>query len=98
MSKTTFYRILQLLSLVLLSTSPCYAQSAGNALRTIFSPQRSPEKRTMGLLQRSFLDLVEASQGKLEVALVVDGTESMAEDIQSVRSALVRQIPIGLKL
>jgi tetratricopeptide (TPR) repeat protein len=71
-----------------LSARVVLAQSAGHALQTIFSPQRAPGKRTMGLLQRSFLDLVESKRGKLQVALVVDGTESMADDLQGVRQAL----------
>ena len=58
------------------------------ALESIFCPAQAPAQRTMGLLQRSFLDLVEASQPELQVALVVDGTESMAADISGVRSAL----------
>ena len=36
--------------------------------------------RTMGMVQRNFLDLVEVSRPRLEVALVVDGTESMGTE------------------
>ena len=54
---------------------------AGAALESIFSPRRAPAQKTMGLLQRSFLDLVESSEKALEVALVVDGTDSMAAEI-----------------
>ncbi len=65
------------------ATSP-----AGLALESVFNPQRAPAHKTMGLLQRSFLDLVESSQQELQVALVVDGTDSMATDIEGVRNAL----------
>jgi len=58
------------------------------ALRSLFSPRRSPEKRRMGLTQRSFLDLVEQSKPKLEVALVIDGTDSMGPALAGVREAL----------
>lgn len=58
------------------------------ALESVFNPQRAPARKTMGLLQRSFLDLVESSQQELQVALVVDGTDSMATDIEGVRKAL----------
>jgi hypothetical protein len=64
------------------------ASPAGLALESVFNPQRAPEHKTMGLLQRSFLDLVESSQKELQVALVVDGTDSMATDIEGVRKAL----------
>lgn len=59
------------------------------ALASIFSPQRAPERKTMGLLQYSFLDLVETSQPRLEVALVVDGTDSMGPNLDGVRRALL---------
>ena len=58
------------------------------ALESVFNPQRAPAHKTMGLLQRSFLDLVESSQQDLQIALVVDGTDSMATDIEGVRNAL----------
>ena len=61
---------------------------AGAAVDSIFNPQRAPAQKTMGLLQRSFLDLVESSEQDLQVALVIDGTDSMATDIEAVRGAL----------
>lgn len=68
--------------------SPTVASPAGLALESVFNPQRAPAHKTMGLLQRSFLDLVEASEKELQVAFVVDGTDSMASDIEGVRNAL----------
>ncbi|MDA0658273.1 MAG: hypothetical protein O2931_03735 [Planctomycetota bacterium] len=77
-----------LTSVLLLTTSliaeqePLVARSpVQNALETIFSPQRAPAKKTMGLLQRSFLDLADAAQPKLQIAFVIDGTTSMGESL-----------------
>src|SRR5262245_23733640 len=53
----------------------------GPTLSTLFNPRTAPAQKTMGLLQRSFLDLVEESQPKLEVAFVIDGTDSMAAQL-----------------
>ena len=58
---------------------------AGSALTTIFSPARAPKQKTMGLLQRSFLDLADQGDQELEVAIVVDGTDSMATELAGVR-------------
>ena len=44
------------------------------AIGSLFSPQFAPTYRTMGLMQRSFVDLVEAAGPKLQVALVIDGS------------------------
>lgn len=61
-----------------------------SALETIFSPQRAPEEKTMGLLQRSFLDLAEQSQPALQIAFVVDGTTSMGDSLAGVRDSLMQ--------
>src|SRR5690606_31308793 len=66
--------------------------SAEAALACIFSPHRAPSRRTMGLVQRSFLDLVESSRQKLQVALVIDGTESMGDELVGIRQALDQMI------
>ena len=60
--------------------------SVGLALRSVFDPQRAVERRTMGLMQRSFLDLVEESRPKLQIALVIDGTDSMDSSLEGVRN------------
>jgi Tfp pilus assembly protein PilF len=62
------------------------------ALRSIFNPQRAPANKTMGLTQRSFIDLVDSSRPRLEIALVVDGTESMANSLQGIRAAMSEMI------
>lgn len=76
------------------SGSPSLAQesAAKHALESIFNPGRAPAQKTMGLLQRSFLDLVEQTQTHLQCAFVIDGTTSMAADIEGVREALGRMV------
>ncbi|MFO0915387.1 MAG: vWA domain-containing protein [Pirellulales bacterium] len=66
--------------------------STSVALSALFSPHRSPGERTMGLVQRSFLDLVEESQPRLQIALVIDGTESMAAEMDGLRQSLGQMI------
>ena len=61
-------------------------------LETIFSPRRAPRARTMGLVQRRFLDLLEGTRPKLEMALVIDGTESMGTAIVGIRHALRQMV------
>ncbi len=59
-----------------------------SALDTLFDPFRAPPRRSMGLVQRSFLDLVDQSADRLQVAFVVDGSDSMKESLQGVRSSM----------
>ena len=61
---------------------------AASAMTTIFSPARAPKQKTMGLLQRSFLDLAAQGDQELEVAIVVDGTDSMATELAGVRRTI----------
>lgn len=60
----------------------------GSALRTIFSPSAAPQRKTMGLLQRSFLDVTQQSSEQIELALVIDGTDSMADEIEGVKQSI----------
>jgi hypothetical protein len=64
------------------------ANAAGAALSTMFSPLHAPKRKTMGLLQRSFVDLANRSDDALEIAVVVDGTESMAGELSAVRDSV----------
>ena len=64
------------------------ASPAGSALMSIFSPAKAPQRKTMGLLQRSFLDMAGQGDAKLEVAIVVDGTDSMATELAGVRQSI----------
>ncbi len=68
------------------------ASSSAAALRSVFSPARAPEQKTMGLLQRSFLDLAEQSGSLLQLAIVVDGTDSMATELAGVRQSITSMI------
>ncbi len=74
----------------------CVGQSqptpAASALTSMFSPERAPQRKTMGLLQRSFLDLAGEADRELEVAIVVDGTESMASELAGVRQSIQQMI------
>jgi len=65
---------------------------AASALTTIFSPARAPREKTMGLLQRSFLDLAEQGDQELELAIVVDGTDSMAPELAGVRQSIQQML------
>jgi hypothetical protein len=87
------YDSLLSLSLLVAVIGPVPVSAQGNhavsaALQTIFSPHRSPAHRTMGLSQRTFLDLVEQSKRKLEVAFLIDATDSMESALNDVRTAL----------
>jgi len=64
------------------------ASVSAAALRSIFSPSRAPEQKTMGLLQRSFLDLAEQGGTRLQMAIVVDGTDSMTTELAGVRQSI----------
>ncbi|MGI9474061.1 MAG: vWA domain-containing protein [Rubripirellula sp.] len=64
------------------------SSAAASAMATIFSPARAPKQKTMGLLQRSFLDLASQGDQELEVAVVVDGTDSMASELAGVQRTI----------
>jgi len=82
--------------------SPAFSQeetadpSAGSvsaaALQSIFSPSRAPSQKTMGLLQRSFLDLAEQDDSLLQVAIVIDGTDSMATELSGVQKSVLAMV------
>lgn len=82
------FLLILILTPMALAGDPPPRPAAELALESIFSPRRAPAAKTMGLLQRSFLDLVEVTQPKLEVAVVVDGTESMGESLGGIRRAI----------
>ncbi|MEM9364856.1 MAG: vWA domain-containing protein [Planctomycetota bacterium] len=70
-------------------------QVLSGALRNLFSPLAAPKRKTLGLLQSSFLELGSRS-APLEVAIVVDGTDSMADELAQIRSSAASMIE-GLK-
>ena len=65
--------------------------SAGNALNSIFDVMRAPPAKSMGLLQGNFLDAIK-SDGALQVALVIDTTESMADQLVAIRENLPKMV------
>ena len=72
----------------LLTATTVSAQSVtGTAMRTLFSPMAAPAEKTMGLFQRNFLEMANRP-GELEVALVIDGTDSMADQLAGVRQSI----------
>lgn len=68
------------------------ASVAGSALSTMFSPVHAPARKTMGLLQRSFVDMATQTDQPLEVAIVVDGTESMTSELIGVRDSVQQML------
>lgn len=70
------------------SHAPPSVVPAAAALRSIFSFAAAPPRKTMGLLQRSFLEVARQTEEDLEIAVVIDGTASMAEAIAGVRQSL----------
>ncbi|MEN1679691.1 MAG: hypothetical protein AAGJ46_08860 [Planctomycetota bacterium] len=86
MKRTSFA---MLLALAWPTIAPAEEPGAvASAMRTVFSTRGTPPYRTMGLTQRTFLDLVESGGPRLEVALVIDGTESMAPALGEIRATI----------
>lgn len=65
------------------------ASAVGNALRGLFNPGSAADANTMGLLQRSnFIERVAGNEARIEIALVVDATDSMEEQLQGIQQRL----------
>ncbi len=73
------------------SQAPVSQTPVAGALKTIFSPMEAPTRRTMGLLQRNFLDKA-SGRSDLEVAIVIDGTDSMAAEIEGVKNSIEQML------
>ncbi len=76
--------------------SDCLAQDspavAGQLLTTLFSPVVAAEQNPKGILQRpSLLDRIARSKD-LELAIVIDGTESMSAQLEAIQQHLQRMI------
>ncbi len=81
----------------LLGRSIAFAQGSPDspsslALSTMFSPLDAPERKTMGLLQRNFLEMAGGSDSELEIAIVIDGTDSMSAELAGVRKSIERML------
>jgi len=63
--------------------------SAGVAMELMFDEHRTAKPKSRALLQRkTFLDLLKVSKERLQLAFVIDGTDSMGTDIRSVLDSL----------
>ena len=61
--------------------------SVGNVLSSIFDVRRAPPAKSMGLLHGTFLDGIN-SERQLQLALVIDATESMEDELAAIRKNL----------
>ena len=65
------------------------SSAVGTALQGLFNPGSAATANTMGMLQRAnFIDRVAGTQGRMEIALVVDATESMQDQLQGIQQTL----------
>ncbi len=62
--------------------------ATGIALSTLLNVRRAPVAKGMGLFQVNFLDALDSSQGSMQLAIVVDTTESMTDELQPIRENL----------
>ena len=70
------------------SDEPKSSAVSGDLFQTLFSPVIAAEPKSMSVLQRtSLLDQVTRSKS-LQLALVVDGTESMAPQLEAIQKQL----------
>lgn len=67
---------------------PGQRTAPGLLMESMFSPHLAPPHKTMGLAQRSFLDVIEEVDTRLELALVVDATDSMSDCLDDMKSAV----------
>jgi hypothetical protein len=62
--------------------------NAGSVLSSVFDVSHSSRIKSRSLMQRTFLDTVGKREQALQVAFVIDGTDSMGADIQGVLQSL----------
>ncbi len=62
--------------------------SSGAALSSIMNVRRAPAAKSMGLFQSSFLEAIAANRRSMQLALVIDSTESMSGELDSIRKNL----------
>ncbi len=62
---------------------------AGTAMNLLFDPGSAAQLRSRGVLRRTnFVDLLGTTQSRLQIAFVIDGTDSMGRDIEGVAKAI----------
>ncbi len=65
------------------------SSAVGSALQGLFNPGSAADANTMGLLQRgNFIERVAGNETRIEIALVVDATESMEEQLLGIQQRL----------
>ncbi len=62
--------------------------AAGAALSSMFNVQRAPKAKSMGLFQANFLDSLKSANRSLQLAVVIDSTESMSNELAGIRTSL----------
>ncbi len=73
---------------ILHSVEPEGSSVVGDLMTTLFSPVIAAEAKTMAVLQRtSLLDRISRNRS-LEIALLIDGTESMSDELEGVRKQI----------
>lgn len=83
-----------------LTVSPLFAQdaqpTAASALDSIFNVRTAPDAKSMGIFQGSFLDAIRPETPSIQIAFLVDTTESMAQQLPGIREK-VPQVIADLK-
>ncbi len=83
-----------------LGVSTLFAQgtqpTAAAALDSIFNVRTAPDAKSMGIFQGSFLDAIRPETPAIQIAFLVDTTESMAQELPGIR-AKVPQVIADLK-
>ncbi len=64
------------------------ASATGAALRAMFNVERAPQAKAMGLFQANFLDSIPTIDRPLQLAVVVDSTESMTGEMSEIQKNL----------
>lgn len=79
---------IMLLGLICVPLQAQEPSATAAALRTMFNVERAPQAKAMGMFQANFLDSLPVSNRALQLAVVVDSTESMANEMPSIRQTL----------
>lgn len=66
--------------------------TAAAALDSIFNVRTAPEAKSMGIFQGSFLDAIRPETPAIQVAFLVDTTESMAHQLAGIREKIPQVI------
>lgn len=82
---------------VFCGASQIFAQSgAAAALDSIFNVRTAPDAKSMGIFQGSFLDAIRPESPGMQIAFLVDTTESMSDQLAGIREK-IPQVVADLK-